>query len=145
VRLALTDHRADAACHDTSVTMTARPVAQHGRGGEARRAGRDPDALATYVEKADALKRKVQSAMVYPAVVLTVAMGATVFMLLFIIPTFARCSPTSAASLPLPTKIVLGCRTCSSTSGGSAAGDGGAAVAFKRYYATEAGIATSTP
>src|SRR5204863_3904196 len=41
--------------------------------------------LATYIEKADALKRKVQGAMIYPAVVLTVAMGATAFMLLFII------------------------------------------------------------
>jgi len=42
--------------------------------------------LATYIEKADALKRKVQSAMVYPAVVLTVwRSGATCFMLIFII------------------------------------------------------------
>ena len=35
--------------------------------------------LATYIEKADALKRKVQSALVYPAVVLSVAGGATSF------------------------------------------------------------------
>ena len=46
--------------------------------------------LADYIEKADALKRKVKSAMIYPAVVLTVAVGATLFMLLFIIPTFAK-------------------------------------------------------
>src|SRR5512144_3010534 len=46
--------------------------------------------LATYIEKADALKRKVQSALVYPAVVLTVALGASAFMLIFIIPTFAK-------------------------------------------------------
>ena len=45
--------------------------------------------LATYLEKAEALKRKVKSAMTYPTVVLTVAVGATIFMLLFIIPTFA--------------------------------------------------------
>jgi len=64
--------------------------------------------LATYVEKADALKRKVQSAMVYPAVVLTVAMGATTFMLLFIIPTFAKMFTDFGGELPLPTKIVLG-------------------------------------
>jgi type IV pilus assembly protein PilC len=63
--------------------------------------------LATYIEKADALKRKVQSAMVYPAVVLTVAMGATAFMLIFIIPTFAKMFSDFGGELPLPTQIVL--------------------------------------
>ena len=63
--------------------------------------------LATYIEKADALKRKVQSAMVYPAVVLSVALGATAFMLIFIIPTFAKMFTDFGGELPLPTKIVL--------------------------------------
>jgi type IV pilus assembly protein PilC len=64
--------------------------------------------LATYIEKADALKRKIQSAMVYPAVVLTVAVGATCFMLIFIIPTFAKMFTDFGGELPLPTAIVLG-------------------------------------
>jgi type IV pilus assembly protein PilC len=64
--------------------------------------------LATYIEKADALKRKVQSAMVYPTVVLTVALGATAFMLIFIIPTFAKMFSDFGGELPLPTKIVMG-------------------------------------
>ena len=64
--------------------------------------------LATYIEKADALKRKVKGAMVYPAVVLSVALGATTFMLLFIIPTFAKMFKDFGGELPLPTKIVLG-------------------------------------
>ncbi len=64
--------------------------------------------LATYIEKADALKRKIQSAMVYPAVVLTVALGATAFMLIFIIPTFAKMFTDFGGELPLPTRIVLG-------------------------------------
>lgn len=63
--------------------------------------------LATYLEKAEALKRKVKSAMTYPTVVLTVAVGATVFMLLFIIPTFARIFADFGGELPLPTKIVM--------------------------------------
>ena len=63
--------------------------------------------LATYIEKADALKRKVQSALVYPVVVLTVALGATAFMLIFIIPTFAKMFTEFGGELPLPTKIVL--------------------------------------
>jgi type IV pilus assembly protein PilC len=96
--------------------------------------------LATYIEKADALKRKVQSAMVYPAVVLTVALGATAFMLIFIIPTFAKMFMDFGGELPLPTKIVL------------IASDGlqklwwvilllivGGVVMFQRFYATENG------
>lgn len=63
--------------------------------------------LATYIEKADALKRKIQSAMVYPIVVLTVALGATAFMLIFIIPTFAKMFSDFGGELPLPTRIVL--------------------------------------
>ncbi len=63
--------------------------------------------LANYIEKADALKRKIQSAMVYPIVVLTVALGATAFMLIFIIPTFAKMFTDFGGELPLPTKIVL--------------------------------------
>ncbi len=64
--------------------------------------------LATYIEKADALKRKVQGAMIYPAVVLTVALGATAFMLIAIIPTFAKMFTDFGGELPLPTQIVLG-------------------------------------
>ena len=64
--------------------------------------------LATYIEKADALKRKIQSAMVYPAVVMTVALGATSFMLIFIIPTVAKMFTDFGGELPMPTRIVLG-------------------------------------
>jgi type IV pilus assembly protein PilC len=64
--------------------------------------------LATFIEKAEALKRKIKGAMVYPAVVMTVAMLATAFMLIFIIPTFARMFTGFGAELPLPTKIVMG-------------------------------------
>jgi type IV pilus assembly protein PilC len=64
--------------------------------------------LATYIEKAEALKRKVKSAMMYPTVVLVVALGATTFMLLFIIPTFAKMFMDFGGQLPLPTRIVLG-------------------------------------
>ena len=63
--------------------------------------------LAAYIEKADALKRKIQGAMVYPAVVFSVAVGATSFMLIFIIPTFAKMFSDFGGELPLPTKIVM--------------------------------------
>ena len=64
--------------------------------------------LASYIEKAEALRRKVKSAMTYPVVVAIVAIGATTFMLLFIIPTFAKIFLEFGGDLPLPTKIVMG-------------------------------------
>jgi len=64
--------------------------------------------LATYLEKMNNLKRKVKSAMAYPAVVLVVTIAATVFMLVFIIPTFAKLYSDFGGELPGPTKIVMG-------------------------------------
>ena len=96
--------------------------------------------LAVYIEKADALKRKVQGAMVYPAVVLTVCVTAATFMLIFIIPTFAKMFSDFGGELPLPTKIVM------MLSAGLqkfwwaiVLAIVGAVVALKRYYATESG------
>jgi type IV pilus assembly protein PilC len=96
--------------------------------------------LATYIEKADALKRKVQSAMVYPAVVLTVASGATAFMLIFIIPTFAKMFSDFGGELPLPTKIVLAMSHALTMFWWVALlAIVGGFIAFGRYYATETG------
>jgi type IV pilus assembly protein PilC len=96
--------------------------------------------LAAYIEKADALKRKVQSAMVYPAVVFSVAMGATSFMLIFIIPTFAKMFSDFGGELPLPTKIVLALSgLLKSYWWVGVAGAITGFIFFKRYYATEIG------
>jgi type IV pilus assembly protein PilC len=63
--------------------------------------------LAVYREKADALVRKVKGAMVYPAVVVVVAIGVTSAMLTFIVPVFAKMFEGLGAELPAPTQIVL--------------------------------------
>jgi type IV pilus assembly protein PilC len=63
--------------------------------------------LATYLEKMDALKRKIKSAMMYPAVVFAVTIAATTFMLVFIIPTFAKLYSDFGGELPGPTRIVM--------------------------------------
>ncbi len=63
--------------------------------------------LATHIEKAESLKRKVKSAMTYPTVVMCVAGGAMVFMLLVIIPVFAKVFDDFGGQLPLPTQIVV--------------------------------------
>src|SRR5438132_1639289 len=99
--------------------------------------------LATYIEKADALKRKIQGAMVYPAVVLTVAIGATSFMLLFIIPTFAKMFTDFGGELPLPTKIVLGLSALLRNYWWVAAiVIVGSVIAVQRYYKTDGGQKT---
>jgi type IV pilus assembly protein PilC len=96
--------------------------------------------LATYIEKAEALRRKVKSAMTYPTVVLIVAVSTTVFMLLFIIPTFAKIFKDFGGELPLPTKIVLGASNFLKAFWYIGLGAiAGTIILFKRYYATNHG------
>jgi type IV pilus assembly protein PilC len=64
--------------------------------------------LALYREKADKLVRKVKGAMVYPVVVMVVAIGVTFAMLRFIVPVFAKMFSGLNAELPAPTRFVLG-------------------------------------
>ena len=63
--------------------------------------------LAVYREKADALVRKVKGAMIYPAVVMVVAIGVTFIMLTYIVPIFAKMFEGLGAELPAPTQFVL--------------------------------------
>jgi len=63
--------------------------------------------LATYREKVDALRRKIKGAMYYPAVISVVAAGATLFLITFIVPVFAKLFEGFGAELPLPTKLVM--------------------------------------
>ncbi len=96
--------------------------------------------LATFLEKLDALQRKVKSALTYPAVVGVVAIGATVFMLIFIIPTFAKMFTDFGGELPLPTKIVIGISDFLRNFWWAlAAGIGGGIFALQRYYKTQPG------
>jgi type IV pilus assembly protein PilC len=63
--------------------------------------------LAVYLEKADALARKVKGAMVYPATVLVVAVLVVVLMLVKIIPTFEKMFADFGGQLPGPTQAVI--------------------------------------
>ncbi len=63
--------------------------------------------LAVYLEKADALRRKVKGAMVYPSTVLVVAVGVVMLMLVKIIPTFERMFQDFGGELPGPTQVVV--------------------------------------
>ncbi len=63
--------------------------------------------LATFMEKNDALVRKVKSAMIYPGVIMGVAGSAITILLLFVIPTFQSMFEAVGLVLPLPTRIVI--------------------------------------
>src|ERR1700757_5117320 len=64
--------------------------------------------LAQFLEKNDAIVRKVKGAMVYPAVIMAVAAIAITVLLIFVIPTFQNMFASVNLDLPLPTRIVIG-------------------------------------
>ncbi len=64
--------------------------------------------LADYMEKAMVLKGKVKSAMIYPAIIVSVAFIVVVFLLVFVIPMFGDLFAGSNVALPMPTQIVMG-------------------------------------
>jgi len=63
--------------------------------------------LAVYLEKADALARKVKGAMVYPITVLVVAIGVLVVLLVKVIPVFQKMFAEFGGTLPGPTQVVI--------------------------------------
>jgi type IV pilus assembly protein PilC len=63
--------------------------------------------LAVYLEKADALARKVKGAMVYPTTVLVVALGVVILLLTKVIPTFEKMFEDFGGTLPVPTQVVV--------------------------------------
>jgi type IV pilus assembly protein PilC len=64
--------------------------------------------LATFLEKNDALVRKIKGAMTYPAVMLVVVIGATTILLWKVVPVFAGIFTSAGMELPMPTRVVLG-------------------------------------
>jgi len=63
--------------------------------------------LAGFMEKNDALVRKVKGAMIYPAVIMSVAGIAICVLLIFVIPVFKGMFAEAGQALPLPTQIVI--------------------------------------
>ncbi len=72
------------------------------------------DMVAFQIEKLDALRRQVRSAMMYPMLVFAFAMIVVIIVVAFIVPVFvglfeelASENPETSAKLPLPTQIVV--------------------------------------
>ena len=63
--------------------------------------------LANYIEKSEALRKKVKSALIYPATIIGVAVIVVMILMIFVIPVFETMFKSAGQNLPLPTLIVL--------------------------------------
>lgn len=66
------------------------------------------DRLAQYLEKSEALKSKIRSALMYPASVVAVAFVVLGLIMTFVIPAFKSVFASFGAELPGPTLLVMG-------------------------------------
>ncbi len=65
------------------------------------------DRVATYLEKTASLRRKIKSALIYPAIVTVMAVLITIVLLIKVVPTFESIFADFGTGLPLPTLILL--------------------------------------
>ncbi len=63
--------------------------------------------LGAYIEKNEKLKRRVKGAMMYPSIVLVVAVGVTVVLLAFVTPTFEKMFKDFGGAMPAPTQFLI--------------------------------------
>ncbi len=96
--------------------------------------------LAQFLEKNDLIVRKVKGAMIYPAVIFSVAGIAVSVLLIFVIPTFQAMFASVNLALPLPTRIVIGASNVLKNYWWAIIGALiGAAYAINSYYKTAPG------
>ena len=65
------------------------------------------DRLAVYMEKTEAMKSKIKSALMYPISVLIVAFVVTTVIMIFVVPAFKEVFANFGADLPAPTLFVI--------------------------------------
>jgi len=63
--------------------------------------------LAIYIEKSATLRKKIKSAMAYPACIVAVAFAVITFLMIFVIPAFSTMFEGGGNELPVPTAIVM--------------------------------------
>jgi type IV pilus assembly protein PilC len=96
--------------------------------------------LATFLEKNGNLVRRVKGAMIYPAVIMSVAGIAITVLLIFVIPVFQDMFASVGMGLPLPTRVVIGLSAFLRHYWWAVLGALTAlAVSLQRYYKTPAG------
>jgi len=97
--------------------------------------------LAIYIEKAMKLKKKVKGAMIYPSVVMAIAVLVIAIIMIFVIPVFSQVFGEMGVALPLPTQIVIGLSNFLSGIGGLILLliIVGAIIGFRQYRKTSIG------
>lgn len=63
--------------------------------------------LAAYMEKFAKIKKQIKSAMIYPAIILTVAVAVVALLMVVVVPMLANMFADMGQALPLPTRIVI--------------------------------------
>ncbi|HVH63479.1 MAG TPA: type II secretion system F family protein [Candidatus Dormibacteraeota bacterium] len=63
--------------------------------------------VATYLQRQDTALKKLRSAMIYPAIILLLAVAVCTILIVFVLPNFVQMFREFKADLPLPTKILL--------------------------------------
>ncbi len=63
--------------------------------------------LAIYMEKFARIKKQIKSAMIYPAVILFVAVSVVALLMIVVVPMLANMFADMGQALPLPTRIVI--------------------------------------
>jgi type IV pilus assembly protein PilC len=64
--------------------------------------------LASHIEKMEELKKKIKSALVYPIMIVSVAIGVTIVLMVFVVPVFEKLFAGIGSTLPMPTRVVIG-------------------------------------
>jgi type IV pilus assembly protein PilC len=101
--------------------------------------------LAAYMEKFAKIKRQIKSAMIYPSVILFVAIAVVALLLVVVVPMLAAMFKEAGQALPLPTRIVIAASDFLKGWGGLALllSIIGAVVGLVQWRKTESGLRTT--
>ena len=101
--------------------------------GSAELTGKVDEAFAQlyeYIRRDIELRRAVRKALIYPMILLTVALGVTLLITIFVIPRFADFFKSFGAKLPLPTRMLMGVASFVGSPAGAITGIVAIALAF---------------
>jgi type IV pilus assembly protein PilC len=101
--------------------------------------------LAAYMEKFAKIKRQIKSAMIYPSVILFVAIAVVALLLVVVVPMLAAMFKEAGQALPLPTRIVIAFSDFLKGWGGLILflSFAGTIFGIRRWRKTEAGLRTT--
>ena len=61
----------------------------------------------TFLKKSEGFKKKILSALLYPAILFTIAFFAVTLLLVYVVPTFSQVYADTGSQLPLPTQMLI--------------------------------------